>query len=431
MAFRFLHLADLHLDTVFGGSEATRARLRVATREAFERAVSHCIDEQLDALLIAGDAFDDERLSLSVQGFFQGQMQRLLRNGISAFYVTGNHDPGNAKATDLGFADAPEQVGPEPGLWIYRKATPRATTLLDRSGKALAVLLGAGHNKSDVTTNLAAKFKRPKTDLPVVGLLHTQVEAARISNEHKKYAPSTLEDYQNADLDYWALGHVHLRQQVFEDMPVYYAGNLLGRNPKETGPKGGLQVQIHPEEAPKVEFVSFAPIEWHHLAVSGLEKIDSPGALLEFFAGTLSEFTQAATLEPDQLCVRVLPEGSCPMAALLRDPVECESLAEELREQSGLLELQIRARNLTAPRDLSDLLDTPSVQQEALTLLRSIQTGSEGAGELLYTLKPKDLPGAAAQGIESREAQIEYLRELMDGLEEEFLERGFDQGAWS
>ena len=39
MGFRFLHLADLHLETRFGGSTATRERLRRATHEAFERAV--------------------------------------------------------------------------------------------------------------------------------------------------------------------------------------------------------------------------------------------------------------------------------------------------------------------------------------------------------------------------------------------------------
>ena len=51
MGFRFLHLADLHLETRFGGRPDTRERLRQATHEAFTRAVDHAIEHRLDALL--------------------------------------------------------------------------------------------------------------------------------------------------------------------------------------------------------------------------------------------------------------------------------------------------------------------------------------------------------------------------------------------
>ena len=63
MPFRFLHLADLHLETRFGGAEATRDRLRVAILEAFDAAVDLALERELDAVLIAGDAFDDPLLS--------------------------------------------------------------------------------------------------------------------------------------------------------------------------------------------------------------------------------------------------------------------------------------------------------------------------------------------------------------------------------
>ena len=63
MTFRFLHLADLHLETVYGGRASTRERLREASLQAFERAVDFALARRLDALLIAGDAFDDPLLS--------------------------------------------------------------------------------------------------------------------------------------------------------------------------------------------------------------------------------------------------------------------------------------------------------------------------------------------------------------------------------
>ena len=66
-AFRFLHLADLHLETSFGGRPTTRERLRRATREAFEAAVALAVREKLHAVVVAGDLFDDGLLSLRTE----------------------------------------------------------------------------------------------------------------------------------------------------------------------------------------------------------------------------------------------------------------------------------------------------------------------------------------------------------------------------
>ena len=58
MAFRFLHLADLHLDTAFGGREKTRDHFRAATFAAFERAVRQRKELELEV------AWPDERPSV-------------------------------------------------------------------------------------------------------------------------------------------------------------------------------------------------------------------------------------------------------------------------------------------------------------------------------------------------------------------------------
>ncbi len=62
--FRFLHLADLHLDTSFGGRATARERLRRAVREAFEAAVEFTVENQRHAVLAAGDLYDDPLLSI-------------------------------------------------------------------------------------------------------------------------------------------------------------------------------------------------------------------------------------------------------------------------------------------------------------------------------------------------------------------------------
>ena len=66
--FRFLHLADVHLDTRFlGWSGALRELLKESQLRAFKRAVDTALTEKIDSVLIAGDLFDNERLSLATE----------------------------------------------------------------------------------------------------------------------------------------------------------------------------------------------------------------------------------------------------------------------------------------------------------------------------------------------------------------------------
>ncbi len=427
MSFRFLHLADLHVETAFGGAPDTRKRLLAATREALQAAMDLALDEDVQALLIAGDAFDDQRLSQEGAEFFMGQMKRLVDAGIHVFYATGNHDPGskNEQAAQLGFADAEATAGPGGGLHVFRRGTPKAVTLLDAEGQALAIIVGAGHSQAKVENNLASKFKRPKGSVPVIGLLHTQVESASISQEHANYAPSVRQDYETAGLDYWALGHVHKRQQVFEDLPVWYSGNLQGRNPKETGPKGGLLVSIRSGEEPEVKFVALAPVEWHHMTLDQLQRAGDRDSLLAAFELAGQELESRSPLAAQDLCVRFIPTGACPLSGLLLNQHTRRDLEEELQGNTGFLEVQIRPKELYSSRDLSDLERSPSVQREALHLIRSARQDDE----LLLSLAPGTLPGYLTQE-DTAENKLAYLRERLAGLEEELLSRCFTPEAW-
>ena len=102
MTFRFLHLADLHLETRFGGRPEARARLRRATLEAFRSAVDLALQRELHAFLIAGDAFDEELLSHRTELAFCAQVQRLAEAGVHVLYACGNHDPGGPRSDPCG-----------------------------------------------------------------------------------------------------------------------------------------------------------------------------------------------------------------------------------------------------------------------------------------------------------------------------------------
>ena len=410
MSFRFLHLADLHLETRFGGRPETRDRLRRATHEAFERAVDYAIENRLDALLAAGDLFDDDILSWRTEFFFASQLRRLSEAGVWFLAACGNHDPGGAgfRAADLGVEG--ERVH------FFLGGEPQVLRVTNREGAPVGVVVGAGHESSHEATNLAAKFPPLAGPLPVVGLLHTSVESAKSAADHDRYAPSTRADYERLPYTYWALGHIHLRQQAVAGLPVHYAGNLQGRHANETGEKGGLVVEAFPGGSAEPRFVPFAPVRWEQVPVRGLSAVASIDAL----AGDLARRIQALPRPAgEQLALRLELEGETPLASELRSETSLEALAEEVAIRSGTLELELRAEKTFLPIDRARLRAAPNVVATALELIDRAHADDA----VLAALVPAELAHPAGEG----EARLAYLRQLLDGLPEELVLRGVER----
>ena len=76
--FKFIHAADIHLDSPLRGlaryEGAPVDRIRGATREALKRLVQTAIDENVAFIVIAGDLFDGDWRDYNTGLFFAGQM---------------------------------------------------------------------------------------------------------------------------------------------------------------------------------------------------------------------------------------------------------------------------------------------------------------------------------------------------------------------
>jgi DNA repair exonuclease SbcCD nuclease subunit len=415
MAFRFLHLADLHLDTNFGGRPETRERLRSATHAAFERAVDYAIAHRLDAVLAAGDLYDDPILSLKTELWLVDQVKRLASAGIWFLACCGNHDPGapHLRAANLGIeAAAPEAEGWRRRVHLFRQPAPQAVRVNDREGNTVGIVVGSGHATAAEAGNLAAAFPNVDEPLPVVGLLHSHVASARASEDHDRYAPSTPADYERLAYSYWALGHIHRRQCAVAGLPVFYAGNLQGRNPRESGAKGGYVVEAHTRAAAEPTFVPFAPVRWERLGIDTLPESNALAVLVEDLARRIDATRESA---PGELAVRVELSGPSPLARALRDADERRQIEDALMVRTGALEVQLRADGVSQPFDSAALRESPTVVSKALELI-------EAAGadpELLDSLAPSELATALAPGAEWRA----YLGALLDGLSDELIQR--------
>ena len=94
--FKFIHTADIHLDSPLHRLEAYEgapvAEIRQASRRAFENLIDLAVTESVDVVLIAGDLFDGDWKDYHTGLYFITQIHRLKAAGIAVFVVSGNHD---------------------------------------------------------------------------------------------------------------------------------------------------------------------------------------------------------------------------------------------------------------------------------------------------------------------------------------------------
>ena len=97
---KFIHAADAHLGITYAGvgkSQKEIAReLKQAAFDAFERVIDTAIEEEVDALVLAGDLLDSSRTFVKEKLFLQSQLNRLAPFGIPVIVALGNHDAGSA-----------------------------------------------------------------------------------------------------------------------------------------------------------------------------------------------------------------------------------------------------------------------------------------------------------------------------------------------
>ena len=414
-AFRFLHLADLHLETSFGGRPTTRERLRRATREAFEAAVALAVREKLHAVVVAGDLFDDGLLSLRTELWLERQVRRLCEAGVWFLAACGNHDPGGEgyRMIQTGLASS----GGAAEAWrsrvhLFLAPEPQEVAVTDGSGSAVGIVVGAGHPTEREPANLAARFPRLDTRLPVVGCLHTQIDSAGGAERHERYAPSTRADYERLGYSYFALGHVHQRGQAVDGLPVYYAGNLQGRNPRESGAKGGWQVEAHPGASSEPRFVRLGPVRWARLRVATLPAEVSVATLVDALGRRIAAERESPG---EELAVVVELSGETPLARRLRAEDERTALEDDLAAGTGALEVQLRDEGLSLPVDRELLSGSPSVIASALELVD--RAAHDDA--LLLSLAPEPL----ARDPRDEAGRLAHLRQLLSGLPEELAQR--------
>ncbi|MGW8309985.1 MAG: metallophosphoesterase family protein [Thiogranum sp.] len=255
MGFRFIHAADIHLDSplrgLSGENESVSDRIRKAPREAFDNLIGRAIDEEVDFAVIAGDLYDGDWRDYQTGLFFVSRMGRLAQAGIPVFLLYGNHDAESLITRRLSLPD---------NVTAFASKCPDSHSL-DNLG---VVLHGQSYHQRDITENLVPAYPEPVAGMFNIGVLHTGLGGM---GGHMDYAPCSLADLANKGYDYWALGHVHQRQIVETRPHIVFPGNLQGRHIREAGVKGALLVSVEDREVTDVATLAVDVVRWAQVEI--------------------------------------------------------------------------------------------------------------------------------------------------------------------
>jgi DNA repair exonuclease SbcCD nuclease subunit len=253
--FQFIHAADIHLDSPLKGltnfETAPVERIQTATRDAFRNLVQLALDERVAFVLIAGDLWDCDWPDAGPGLFFISQVARLDKAGIPVFVIKGNHDANSQLTTNI--RNWPKNVT----IFKHKKAH---TELLAKWNVAIH---GQSYAQQHVLEDLSGAYPAPVPGAFNIGMLHTCLEDGGTD-----YAPACLEKLVKRGYDYWALGHIHDRQDLSrEGVHIEFPGNLQGRSMQETGPKGCTVVTVADDHTVSTRFEALDVVRWQELSV--------------------------------------------------------------------------------------------------------------------------------------------------------------------
>lgn len=311
--FRFIHAADMHVDSPFRGLQALPDKLKEEVLEstfaAWDNLVRLAIREKVDFVVISGDLYDGKERSLKAQWRLQRGMEQLCEQRIPVYLIHGNHDPLHHEVK----WEWPDNVT------IFPTNAPQAVLVPNKDGAMVAVVCGMSYGDSAVYENLAAMYPDSPESAAVhsdhtarhdecaleenrnvnvkmkrlhrnqgdgsprlfrIGVLHGTVDGRA---GHDPYAPCSKRELIEKNYDYWALGHIHMREVLNESPYIVYPGNTQGRHVKEIGAKGCYMVAVSEHGNVSLQFEPLDTVRWRQeqIDVNGISSMQSIMQLLD------------------------------------------------------------------------------------------------------------------------------------------------------
>lgn len=230
---KFIHCADVHLDSPFKSRSHLSPNIfkdvERSTYESFMRLVDYALNEAVDFIIIAGDVFDQKNRTLRAEVFLKEQFERLEKEQIFVYIAHGNHDALSTRVT----TSWPKNVT------VFSDKVETYQTMTKHG--EVVYLHGFSYQEQASYENKIDMYPSSQGQKGLhIGVLHGTYSKSTVE---QRYTEFRLEDLNSKLYHYWALGHIHERQQLSDLPPIHYPGNIQGRHFKELGEKGFLVVE--------------------------------------------------------------------------------------------------------------------------------------------------------------------------------------------
>lgn len=205
---RIIHCADIHLDsalTTHLDKEKARTR-RKEILDTFRRMLVYASDNDVQAVIIAGDLFDSEMISASTVNTVLGEIAR--HGELEVYYLRGNHDPG---ISIFAGRNIPKNLHMFDERWTYYQLNGMADESAAHSGndERCNIVLAGIEMTSDNKNRIYDELSLRERDVNIV-TLHGQEQEYGDAHVAEEICLDKLKD---RGIDYLALGHVHDRRE--------------------------------------------------------------------------------------------------------------------------------------------------------------------------------------------------------------------------
>jgi exonuclease SbcD len=256
VSFKLLATADLHI-----GRRPTRLKDEEAGRfsaaKMWERIVERAIQEDVAAVLLAGDVVDHQNRFFEAAGPLERGLRRLSAESIPTFAVSGNHDWDVLPRIQQSVSgDALTLIGRD-GVWEEQ--------ILRRGGSPVARLQGWSFPQERVVTSPFGTYEAPPDDgLPSIGMLHCDLDQPASS-----YLPVSRAELKRQHVSFWLLGHIHacMLDERAPGPPLLYPGSPQAMDPGEGGAHGPWLLEVHGPRRVTASQLVLSPVRYDYCEV--------------------------------------------------------------------------------------------------------------------------------------------------------------------
>lgn len=252
-SFRFIHCSDLHLgcgfDGISGYDEGLANKLAESTFIALDKIVEESKNQNVDFVIFSGDIFNSTTESPLTRSRFVKAVEEI---GVPCYICWGNHDYRRSWEDSIPLPANAMVFPDELGDFVYEK-----------DGKQIARLVGASFSSRHTSADLTEKADG-YGDVFTIGVFHCNLDTVSSDDD---YAPCKLSNLLNKQIQYWALGHIHKREIVYENPHVVYSGNTQGRRSQDIGEKGAFLVSVRDGLVEYMKFFRTGPILWDDVEI--------------------------------------------------------------------------------------------------------------------------------------------------------------------